>query len=80
MRFINGLAGCKKAFGAKELETDDECSVRIIDTADNIICLRVGTQSDGARLTYEEALYISKLLKDAAQRLNAKKDSNHASS
>jgi len=75
MRFINGLAGCKKACGAQELETDDECSVRIIDTADNVVCLRVGTQfDDGVRLTYEEALYISRLLKDAAERLNTKKD------
>jgi hypothetical protein len=68
MRHINGIAGCKKGIGARELETKDEISVRIIDCADDHLALRIGTHNEGARLSWREAEHIATLLLEAAVR------------
>lgn len=70
MRHINGIAGCQKGSGPKELENDEETCVRIIDTADNMVALRIGTHPDCVRMTPDEAMHLSKLIKEAAVRLS----------
>lgn len=72
MRFIHGLSGIQKGIGPKEIEGDDEISVRIIDCAEAFVALRIGTQPDGARLTPEEARHIAMLLTEAADRADSR--------
>ena len=68
MRHINGITGCKKGRGIDEIETKDEISVRIIDSSDGLIVLRIGTGAESARLTLEEARHVAQLLIEAADR------------
>lgn len=68
MRLITGITGCEKGDGVREIENDAETSVRIVDCADEMIALRIGTQEHSARMTADEARHLAKLLNDAADR------------
>jgi hypothetical protein len=72
MRRINGIAGCKKGEGAKEIEDEGEVSVRVVDCVDNYIAIRIGTHPESARLSSDEARHLASLLNDAADRAEAR--------
>lgn len=71
MRFIHGVTGCRKGIGSKEIESDDEVCVRVVDCSDGFIALRVGIHPESARMTPEEARHVARLLTDAADRADA---------
>lgn len=68
MRHIIGITGCKIGRGPDEIESKDEISVRVVDCADQLIALRIGTHSESVRMTPEEARHVACLLNDAADR------------
>lgn len=68
MRYINGISGCQKGEGVKEIETKDQISVRVIDCEGPLVALRVGVHPESALMTPEEARCIADLLNDAAIR------------
>lgn len=72
MRYIKGLAGCQKGAGNAELEANGTVSVRVVDSTDNLVALRIGTHPECARLTPEEARHVSSLLTEAADRVEHK--------
>lgn len=77
MRFIHGISGCQKGDGVSELfDGAETTSVRVVDTADGQIAIRIGTHPESARLTPEEARHIGHLLADAADRADAKQESH----